>query len=208
MIIIEKTPKIDAPDQHYAFAYCAIARAIHGRKIEAMWWNSEEKNIYDVYDEINPEIIIYHTNLHKQIDKLGIKSFDFNSYYHAINSPLISDSELYRKLNPEDSLRCEAVCISPYQELENWNNFFLHHMDTKVKNFRYFGYKRFGGHKDCGIIEQGLHSLLLSSSDKVVVLSDHFAVNAVLCNQNIVGSYVSISDAERYSATKLSETII
>lgn len=180
MIVFEFMPPNSS---HRSFAYHSLFRAANSSNNRILFWNSNDKNIYDLYDEHKPDKLIYFSNLDKQINKLGLSCWDFKKWYADV--PLIADPSVYHKIDSDDNILCDLICISPYSDVDKFNAEFYKNMQHSVKNFRYFGVNIFGGHKDCGYIPENLHSLFLSSTKNVLCLSKHFAVNAFLCNENL-----------------------
>lgn len=182
MIAIEL---IQQDNTHKCFAYNAILRNLKSQQVEFVIWNSGEKNIYDLCDELKPNKIISVTNhTLDRAKKLNIETWDFVGWY--TKDTLIADPLAYKKLDIDPNLECENVCIAPFSDVDKYNDFFYKMMDHSNKYFRYFGCNRFGGHKDMGTLELGYHSMILSSAKFILALSPQFAVNAYLCNKNVV----------------------
>lgn len=194
-------------ERYKLFFYQAISRALHANKHEVVVWDSTIKNVYDIYDEINPTKIIYSTNkLEEKIKKLGVNSWSINSIEKL---PLLYDPVLFKKLDRVDAVVAKNLCISVFDELESIDKpEFLNMIDKKTRDFRYFGNRRIGGLKDCGIIPENSYSMFLSSADNVLALSDEFAINALACNDNVTGTSLTKADMEKYSSFEFIKGII
>lgn len=205
MIVVEFYPQ---EPTHKSFAYQAIFRALVDRyKNNVILWQPSQNNLYDMYDEIKPEKLIYFSpSLERGIGKLNLPTWNFEDWYKDV--PLISDTSIYKPLQPNPELACETICIAPYKDIDKYNDEFFKMMDKKVKNFRYFGVHNFGGHKDCGPINDSIHSLFLSAAKNVVCLSKHFAVNAYLANTNIVNYNLTEEEVNKTLSSEIIKEIV
>lgn len=191
-----------------SFCYESIYRAIckvypYGVKL----WNSGEKNIYDICDELKPYMVIYTSDkVDRPIKKLGQKALSFNNFF--TKDTLIVDDYIYKRLEPDKGVACDTICIAPYTDVDSYNDVFYKYMHYKTDWFRYFGPNRFGGHKDCGNIPEAAHALFLSSAKNVVCLSPQFAMNAYLCNENIVNYKIDKSDVDKNLVSQIVQDII
>jgi len=203
VIIIEDM----SPDTtHKYFAYRSLFRAINKNGVPIFLWNSSQKNIFDVYDELKPDKVLFYNDHTRAANKLAVPYIDYQKWYK--HNPLVSDPLIYKRLEPVEDAKFDTICIAPYPEFDNFTDEFLKAMDRRTRYFRYFGYKAFGGHKDCGPIPENLHSLLLSSAKRIICLSKQFAINARLCNKNIVGYDVTDKETELYSSLNLVKELI
>lgn len=195
-------------DERYRlFFYQAISRALHANKHEITIWDSTIKNIYDIYDEIKPTKVIYSTKtLEGKIKKLGLDSWTINSIEKL---PLLYDPILFRKIDRIEAVAHKNICISIFDEVEKLDSpELLSLIDKKTRDFVYFGNRRIGGHKDCGLIQENAYSMFLSSAENVLALSDEFAVNALSCNDNVSGTNLTKNDIDKYSSFEFIKGII
>lgn len=183
MIIVESLPQSTT---HQFFAWSSLLRALSSRGFEIILWDKAEKNIFDLYDEFKPEVLINHTDCMSGIIKTGLRNWSFPLWY--VGQPLISDSLVYRYQEPIANLKCQNLCIDPWNDVADNGSSFNKYADSSCKAFRYFGSQRIGGHKDCGTLPEAYYSAFLSSADYVVCRNMHFAVNAILCNEQLLGN--------------------
>lgn len=197
MIIIEDM--VTAPT-YKCFAYNALFRALSSVQYPVFVWDRTTKNIFDVYDELKPDMILYHSDIRKTLDKVDVQPIHFQEWHES--HPYIVDSVVYTSLPPNQELLADTICIAPFSDVDVFNEKFYTYMDKKTP-FRYFGVTPFGGHKDCGQIPLTMHSLLLSSAKQVLCLSYEFALNAYLSNKNIIGYEIQDSIIDNIKSTNL-----
>lgn len=204
MIVIEQMP---FNYEYRTFAYQALIRAINAKNIPLFLWNSEVKNIYDLVDELKPDKILFHSDKFERLcKKIDCNGWNFNSW--MTEDRLIADDIVLKRLNPDDNLKCETICIAPFSDVDKPDDKWYDYMDNKTARFRHFGFKRYGGHKDCGPLTENFFSLFLCSANQVICQSRQFAVNAYLCNTNIINHAVTEYDVTNCLSSKLIESII
>jgi len=165
----------------------SIGRALSYNEVDVKVWDSRNKPILQMVEELNPYLIFSSSGVADRVatklaDK-GVRIVNTESF----KDDVICDPISYKKIGKSNLFKTDEICIVQFPDVEDRGNVELRKRlssDNK-KGFRIFCDVSLHGHKYCGKLPIELHSLAFCSADSVFALSEHVAINAFLCNENV-----------------------
>jgi hypothetical protein len=165
----------------------SIGRALSYNGVDVKVWDSRGKPLLQMVEELNPYLIFSSTDI---VDRVASKLADKGVRIvktESFKDDVICDPLSYKKMGKSNLFKTDEVCIVQFPDVEDRSNVELRKRlsaDNK-KGFRVFCDVSLHGHKYCGKLPIELHSLAFCSADSVFTLSEHVAINAFLCNENV-----------------------
>ena len=155
----------------------SIGRALSYNGVDVKVWDSRGKPLLQMVEELNPYLIFSSTDI---VDRVASKLADKGVRIvktESFKDDVICDPLSYKKMGKSNLFKTDEVCIVQFPDVEDRSNVELRKRlsaDNK-KGFRVF----------CDVSLHG-HSLAFCSADSVFALSEHVAINAFLCNENVM----------------------
>ncbi len=157
---------------------------------ECIVWDKSKKSTFDMFDEFKPDIYIS-----KKLDQLEEKCIkNHNCKWVETNSAVWADCFLYKKTEPNDLFKCDFMSIinhdeSEIKKIESYLN--------KGSSYKLFSPFKFMATEYCQNIPDEMHSLALSSANKVIATNFLNFFNFTLANVNTI--YPKYAEKEHYS---------
>ncbi len=186
----------------------SIGRALTFYGIDVKVWDSRTKPLLQMIEDLNPYLIFKSSDIIERVlNKIKANVIEIERFADDV----ICDPLSYKKIGKSKLFETDEICIVQFPEIEDRSNIELRkRLSSSHRNgFRLFCDLDSHGNKYCGKLPIEMYSLAFSSAKSVFALSEHVAVNASLCNDNVtlIDKKYSLSREDMISKSNLVKSI-